>query len=53
MNGSIDPDLMRLLKRLKLGQLVPTLPERLALARAQQLDYTIVDSPERMFCEPG
>ncbi len=35
----IDPDLVRLLKRLKLGPLVPTLPERLALARAQQLDY--------------
>ena len=39
MNGGIDPDLTRLLKRLKLGQLAPTLPERLALARAQQLDY--------------
>jgi DNA replication protein DnaC len=36
---SIDPDLMRLLKRLKLGPLAPTLPERLTLARAQQLDY--------------
>ena len=36
---SLDPDLVRLLKRLKQGQLVPTLPERLALARAQQLDY--------------
>jgi DNA replication protein DnaC len=36
---SLDTDLVRLLKRLKLGQLVPTLPERLALARAQQLDY--------------
>ena len=36
---SLDPDLMRLLKRLKLGRLVPTLPERLALARAQRLDY--------------
>ena len=36
---SVDADLVRLLKRLKLGQLVPTLPERLALARAQQLDY--------------
>ena len=36
---SVDADLMRLLKRLKLGQLVPTLPERLTLARAQQLDY--------------
>src|SRR5919199_1781697 len=40
MNGGVDADLTRLLKRLKLGQLVPTLPERLALARAQQLDYT-------------
>ena len=36
---SLDPDLVRLLKRLKLGQLTPTLPDRLALARAQQLDY--------------
>ena len=36
---SVDADLVRLLKRLKLGQLVPTLPGRLALARAQQLDY--------------
>lgn len=36
---TVDPDLVRLLKRLKLGPLVPTLPERLALARAQQLDY--------------
>src|SRR5439155_6758000 len=37
--SSIDPDLVRLLKRLKLGLLLPTLPERLTLARAQQLDY--------------
>jgi DNA replication protein DnaC len=36
---SLDPDLLRLLKRLKLGALAPTLPDRLALARAQQLDY--------------
>jgi DNA replication protein DnaC len=36
---SLEPDLVRLLKRLKLGLLVPTLPERLVLARAQQLDY--------------
>jgi DNA replication protein DnaC len=36
---TVDQDLVRLLKRLKLGQLVPTLPERLTLARAQQLDY--------------
>jgi len=37
--STIDPDLVRLLKRLKLGPLLPKLPERLALARAQQLDY--------------
>lgn len=36
---SLDPDLVRLLKRLKLGALAPTLPDRLVLARAQQLDY--------------
>jgi len=36
---SVDTDLVRLLKRLKLGLLAPTLPERLTLARAQQLDY--------------
>ena len=35
----IDPDLRRLARRLKLGKLLPTLPERVALARAQQLDY--------------
>src|SRR5579862_2438192 len=36
---TVDADLARLLKRLKLGPLAPTLPERLALARAQGLDY--------------
>ena len=36
---SLDPDLVALLKRLKLGQMIPTLPNRLALARAQKLDY--------------
>lgn len=36
---SLEPDLLSLLKRLKLGQVVPTLPDRLALARAQKLDY--------------
>src|SRR5712692_454890 len=36
---TIDADLLRLLKRLKLGALAATLPDRLALARAQQLDY--------------
>jgi DNA replication protein DnaC len=36
---SLEPDLVVLLKRLKLGQVIPTLPDRLTLARAQQLDY--------------
>lgn len=39
MTTTIDRDLLRLMKRLKLGPLAPTLPERLALARAQQLDH--------------
>lgn len=37
--GGIDADLLRFLKRLKLGALALTLPERLSLARAQHLDY--------------
>jgi DNA replication protein DnaC len=36
---TLDPDLVRLLKRLRLGALAPTLPERLVLARAQHLDH--------------
>ena len=36
---TLDTDLLRLLKRLKLGPLAPTLPDRIALARAQQMDY--------------
>ena len=36
---SLEADLLALLKRLKLGQTIPTLPDRLALARAQKLDY--------------
>jgi DNA replication protein DnaC len=36
---SLESDLVALLKRLKLGQTIPTLPDRLALARAQKLDY--------------
>jgi DNA replication protein DnaC len=36
---SLEPDLVALLKRLKLGQMIPTRPDRLALARAQKLDY--------------
>ena len=37
---SLEPDLVALLKRLKLGKVLPTLPDRLALARAQKLDYS-------------
>ena len=39
MNSGVDADLTRVLKPSKLGHLVRTLPERLALAPAQQLDY--------------
>ena len=34
-----NPDLAKLLRRLKLGKMAATLPERLALARSQQLDH--------------
>lgn len=36
---SPNHDLTKLLKRLKLGKVASTLPERLSLARSQQLDY--------------
>lgn len=40
MSGTlVTNDLVRLLKRLKLGKIASTLPERLALARSQELDY--------------
>ena len=46
---SLEADFVALLKPLKLGQLLPTLPDRLALARAQKLDYaaflTCLDHP--------
>jgi DNA replication protein DnaC len=35
----ISPDLRASLRRLKLGRMLDTLPERLALARAQQMPY--------------
>jgi DNA replication protein DnaC len=35
----LTPELRQLLRRLKLGQLMPTLPERLALARANTLSH--------------
>ena len=39
MNDIIQPDLKSTLKRLKLGPLLNTLPERLALARQQKLPH--------------
>jgi hypothetical protein len=36
---NLEPDLVALLRRLKLGKVLPTLPDMLALARAQKLDY--------------
>jgi len=36
---ALDPDLVATLRRLKLGQLVDTLPERLALAKANKLSH--------------
>ncbi|MCP4960231.1 MAG: ATP-binding protein [Actinomycetia bacterium] len=39
MNDVIQPDLKGALKRLKLGRLLDTLPERLALARQQKLPH--------------
>lgn len=37
--SSISPDLTQVLKRLKLGGLLPILPDRLALAKQRQMDY--------------
>src|SRR5262245_27739167 len=39
MNDVISPDLKAVLRRLKLGRMLDTLPERLTLARQQQLSY--------------
>ena len=39
MNDIIQPDLRSTLKRLKLGRLLDTLPDRLALARQQKLPH--------------
>lgn len=39
MNPTIDPDLAATLRRLKLGQVLTTLPERLALAKTNQLSH--------------
>jgi DNA replication protein DnaC len=37
--GSVSADLKQVLKRLKLGGLLPILPDRLALAKQRQMDY--------------
>jgi DNA replication protein DnaC len=39
MTDPVSPDLKRLLRTLKLGQLTSTLPERLALARQQKMPH--------------
>lgn len=39
MNPVIDPDLAATLRRLKLGQVLHTLPERLALAKTNKLSH--------------
>ena len=39
MNPTIDPDLAATLRRLKLGQVLNTLPERLALAKTNKLSH--------------
>jgi DNA replication protein DnaC len=39
MTDAVHPDLINALKRLKLGRLLDTLPERLALARQQKLPH--------------
>ena len=39
MNPTIDPDLAATLRRLKLGQVLNTLPERLALAKTNNLSH--------------
>ena len=37
--ATVDPDLAATLRRLKLGQIIDTLPERLALAKANKLSH--------------
>jgi DNA replication protein DnaC len=39
MTTSLSPDLLAVLRRLKLSLILPTLPDRLALARQQRLAY--------------
>ena len=46
---SVSPELKVLMRRLKLGQLLDTLPERLALARSH--DLTHAEFLEQLFCD--
>ena len=39
LTPSITPELTATLRRLKLGQLIDTLPERLALAKSSKMSY--------------
>ena len=45
---SIDGELKTLLRRVKLGRCLDTLPERLALARAEQLPHALTRRDERL-----
>ncbi len=46
---SVSPELKVLMRRLKLGQLLTTLPERLALARSHNLGH--VEFLEQLFSD--
>ncbi len=46
---SVSPELKVLMRRLKLGQLITTLPERLALARSHNLGH--VEFLEQLFSD--
>ena len=39
---TIDPELRIALKKLRLGKMIPTLPERLLLARQNKLSHDVV-----------
>jgi len=46
---SVSPELKALMRRLKLGQLTDTLPDRLALARSHSLGH--VEFLEQLFSD--
>jgi hypothetical protein len=45
---TVEADLVALQKRLKLEPILATLPDRLALARAQKLDYALQRTGEHI-----